>query len=88
MTTAITRIGELIQKFAGNPAQSKSSVQATIVYEILYLLEQENFFPKDLLEQLRKQCSNRTTNTKTARVLFDALHLKLTGRTYYKKEEG
>lgn len=46
MTTAITRIGELIQKFAGNPAQSKSSVQATIVYEILYLLEQENFFPR------------------------------------------
>ncbi|MGM7448009.1 UNVERIFIED_ORG: phage integrase family protein [Idiomarina abyssalis] len=87
MTTAITRIGELIQKFAGNPAQSKSSVQATIVYEILYLLEQENFFPKDLLEQLRKQCSNRITNTKTARVLFDALHLKLTGRTYYKKKK-
>lgn len=87
MNSVITRVGELIEKFADNPAQSKASQQATTVYEILYLLEQENELPEDSLQQIRKQCTQIVGDTKVARALFDTLHLKLAGETYYTKKK-
>lgn len=83
MSDVLEEVAKRIAKFSNQSPAAQRANKASLVYEIINLLDTQDL-PDNALKEIKKLCNSMIDDISVARDVFNRVHLDKTGQLHYK----